>query len=103
MRSAAVGIFLYYEHWRELEWYPTFVPVVSVAPATVLIFGGTLQSIVAGAVLGALAGPPVAQYIIRNLPGHWHPFVGNTFSMALCTVVIVAMLTFMPGFSPAEM
>jgi hypothetical protein len=99
--ASAIGVFLYYERWRDLEWYPTFVPVVSVAPAVVLTFGGTMQSILAGAVLGAVAGPPVAQFVIDRLPNHWHLYVGNTFSMALCTLVIVPALTLMPGFQLA--
>jgi hypothetical protein len=96
--ASAVAVFLYYERWRELEWYPSFVPVVSVAPAAVLTFGGTLQSIVAGAVLGAIAGPPVAQFVIDRLPNHWHLYVGNTFSMGLCTLIIVPALGLLPGF-----
>jgi hypothetical protein len=96
--TSAVGVFLYYERWRELDWYPTFVPLVSVAPAAVLAFGGTMQSIIAGAILGALAGPPVAQFVIDRLPDDWHLYVGNTFSMALCTLVIVPALTLLPGF-----
>ncbi len=99
--ASAVGILLHYEQWRDLEWYPTFVPVVSVAPATVLTFGGTMQSILAGAVLGAVAGPPVAQFIIDRLPNHWHLYVGNTFSMALCTLIIVPTLGLLPGFEVA--
>lgn len=99
--AASVGVFLHYERWRELEWYPTFVPVVSVAPATVLAYGGTMQSILAGAVLGAIAGPPVAQFVIDRLPSHWHLYIGNTFSMALCTLVIVPTLGLLPGFEAA--
>lgn len=99
--AGAVGVLLYYERWRDLQWYPTFVPVVSVAPATVLAFGGTMHSIVAGAVLGAVAGPPIAQFVINRLPGHWHLFIGNTFSMALCTAVIVPVLALSPGFQLA--
>ena len=99
--ASAVAVFLYYERWRELEWYPSFVPVVSVAPAAVLTFGGTLQSIIVGAVLGAIAGPPVAQFVIDRLPNHWHLYVGNTFSMGLCTLVIVPALGLLPGFEAA--
>lgn len=99
--ASAVAVLLYYERWRELEWYPTFVPVVSVAPAVVLAFGGTMQSVLAGAILGAIAGPPVAQFIIDRLPSHWHLFIGNTFSMALCTAIIVPVLSVLPGFQLA--
>lgn len=96
--ASSVGIFLYYERWRDLEWYPTFVPVVSVAPAAVLAYGGTMQSILLGALLGAVAGAPVAQFVIDRLPNHWHLYVGNTFSMAFCTLIIVPTLSLLPGF-----
>ncbi len=96
--TASIAILIHYDRWREMEWYPTFVPLVSVAPATVLAFGGTVQSILAGAILGAIAGPPVAQFIINRLPGHWHLFIGNTFSMAICTLIIVSVLRLLPGF-----
>ena len=96
--TAAVGILLYYGDWQENEWYPTFVPLVSVAPAAVLTYGGTMQSIIAGAILGAIVAPPVAQAIIKRLPDHWHLFIGNTFSMAICTLLIVPALGLMPGF-----
>lgn len=96
--ATATGIFLYYEQWRNLEWYPTFVPVVSVAPAAVLVYGGTMQSIIVSAVLGAIAGAPVAQFVIDRLPNHWHLFIGNTFSMAFCTLLIVPTLSLLPGF-----
>ena len=52
--TAALAVTLWHKQWAEYGWYPTFVPVVSIAPATVLAFDGTLQSIIAGAVLGAL-------------------------------------------------
>jgi len=97
--ASALGIVLYYPRWRELKWYPTFVPVVSVAPGVVLTYGGSVQSIVAGAVLGALIGPPIAQFIIDRLPEHWHLYVANTLSMAICTAVVVAILIPVPGFT----
>jgi hypothetical protein len=76
------------------------VPVVSVAPACVVTFSGSVQAIVAGAVLGALAGPPLAATIARRLPGDFHPFIGNVASMAICTAVIVPLLKLLPGFGP---
>ena len=96
--TSAVGVFLYYERWRDLQWYPTFVPLVSVAPAMALAFGGTMQSILLGAVLGAIVAPPVAQFVIDRLPDHWHLFIGNTFSMALCSLVVFLILRYLLGF-----
>jgi hypothetical protein len=96
--ASATGVFVYFNQWRRFGWYPTFVPVVSVAPAIVLMFGGTPQSILAGGILGGIIGPPVAHMVGRNVPPHWHPYVGNVFSMALSTAIVAAALMFMPGF-----
>ena len=93
-----MGVLLYYESWREKGWYPTFVPLVSVAPAMALAFGGTMQSILLSAVLGAILAPPVAQFIIDRLPDHWHLFIGNTLSMALSSLVVFLILRYLLGF-----
>jgi hypothetical protein len=96
--ASSLGIVLYHGQWRRLGWYPTFVPVVSVAPAVVLSYGGGVAKILAGAVLGALIGPPIAQWIIDRIPAHWHLYVGNTLSMAVSTTIVVAVLLPLPGF-----
>jgi hypothetical protein len=97
--GAGLAVTLWHRQWAKYGWYPTFVPVVSVAPATVVAFGGTVQAIIAGAVLGALASPPVAAAIARRLPSDVHPFVGNVVSMAATTAAIVTALSVLPGFS----
>jgi hypothetical protein len=96
--ASSLGIVLYHGQWRRLGWYPTFVPVVSVAPAVVLSYGGGVAKILAGAVLGAVIGPPIAQWIIDRIPAHWHLYVGNTLSMAVSTAIVVAVLLPLPGF-----
>lgn len=96
--ASATGVFIYYKQWRELGYYPTFVPIASVSPAVVLMFGGSLQSIIVGSILGGVMCPPVAHMICRNVPKHWHPYVGNVFSMALCTLIAVWILMYMPYF-----
>lgn len=90
--TLAIGNLLYFDQWKKLGWYPTFVPVVSVAPAIVSTYNGSMLSILGGAFLGALIAPPIAQMVIRKIPSHWHPVVGNTFSMALSTLIIMEML-----------
>ena len=72
--------------------------MVSIAPATVLAFGGTLQSIVAGATLGAILGPPLAAAVARRLPPDFHPFIGNVVSMACASTIVVTALSVQPGF-----
>ncbi|GAA1109778.1 hypothetical protein GCM10009630_03510 [Kribbella jejuensis] len=97
--TAVAGVLIWRKPWRLRGFYPTFVPVVSVAPATVLAFGGTVQSVLAGALAGALIAPPVAAAIAARLPKTFHPFVGNVASMSLCTALIVPALRLVPGFS----
>jgi hypothetical protein len=97
--TAVAGVVIWRKRWRTRGFYPTFVPVVSVAPATVLTFGGTWQSIVVGALAGALIAPPVAAAISARLPATFHPFIGNVVSMSVSTALIVAMLRLLPGFA----
>ncbi len=97
--TAGIAVTLWHRQWAKYGWYPTFVPVVSVAPATVLAFGGTLQSIVAGATLGAVLGPPLAAAVARRLPPDFHPFIGNVVSMACASTVVVIVLSALPGFN----
>ncbi|WP_214410530.1 hypothetical protein [Sphaerisporangium fuscum] len=99
--TAAVGVTVWRGRWEAAGWYPTFVPVVSVAPATVLTFGGSLPSIVAGAVLGAVAAPPLAAALARRLPPHFAPMIAYTATMGLCTATIVPLLGLLPGFRHA--
>lgn len=95
--TALTGVLVWRRRWQTLGFYPTFVPVVSVAPASVLAFGGTFPSILAGALAGALIAPPIAAAISRRLPAAFHPFIGNVASMSICTAVIVPLLELMPG------
>jgi hypothetical protein len=95
--TALAGVVIWRRRWHAHGFYPTFVPVVSVAPATVLAFGGTVPAVLAGALAGALIAPPVAAAISRRLPAFFHPFIGNVASMSVCTAVIVPVLGLVPG------
>ncbi|HZZ50859.1 MAG TPA: hypothetical protein VFE65_28550 [Pseudonocardia sp.] len=97
--TALGGVLLWRRQWRARGFYPTFVPVVSVAPASVLAFGGTPVSVVAGAIAGALIAPPLAATISRRLPADIHPFVGNVASMSISTAIVVPLLHYLPGIS----
>lgn len=96
--TATLAVLLYRRQHQLAGWYPTFVPIVSVAPAVVLTYGPTTQAVVCGAVLGAICGPPLAAATSRRLPPVIHPFVGNVFSMSICTTGIVLGLGLLPGF-----
>ncbi|NJP96707.1 hypothetical protein HCN51_46015 [Nonomuraea sp. FMUSA5-5] len=96
--TAACGVLLWSRRWASHGWYPTFVPIVSVAPATVLTFGGTVPSIVAGAVIGAAVAPPLAAALARRLPDDVQPMVAYTAAMAVCTAALIPLLDLIPGF-----
>lgn len=94
--GSAVGILLYFSKYLEYGWYATYVPLVSVGPACVLIFGGTIQVAVTAGVLGGILGGPIAEYISNKLPDHIHGTVGNVTSMAISTIVVVSIIEVLP-------
>ncbi|WP_396933435.1 hypothetical protein [Mycolicibacterium sp.] len=96
--TAILAVTIWRRRWARRPFYPTFVPVVSVAPACVLTYGGTPASVLAGAVLGAVVGPPLAAAISARMPADFHPFIGNVAAMAVATSLIVPPLQLIPGF-----
>ncbi|MDR1321152.1 MAG: hypothetical protein LBK56_06960 [Gracilibacteraceae bacterium] len=96
--TAATGIFLFANEYKTQGWFPTFTPIVSVAPAIVLTFGGTMQSILFGALIGALFTPVVAALINRSIPPHWSGMIGCTCSMMICSGIAIMLLKYTPGF-----
>ena len=54
--AAAVGIWLYTDKYIASGWYATFVPVVSVGPACVLMFGGDISVALFSGVVGGIIG-----------------------------------------------
>jgi hypothetical protein len=93
--TSAIGVVVWRRWYRNGGWAPTYVSLVSVAPAAVLTFNGSWLSIVGGAVLGAVLAPPVARTISARLPKDFHPFIGNTLSMAISTAIILPTLGFL--------
>ncbi|NIH88202.1 hypothetical protein [Amycolatopsis granulosa] len=90
--TATLGVLVHRRQWERHGWYPTFVPIVSVAPAVVLTYGPTWPAVLTGAVLGALAAPPLAAFASRRMPFGVHPCAGNTVAMTVCTAVLVPLL-----------
>jgi hypothetical protein len=90
--TAAVGVLVWRHLYRGGGWAPTYISVVSVAPATVQVFNGSALSILAGSIGGALLCPVIARPISARLPKDFHPFIGNTISMAVSTAAIVAII-----------
>lgn len=93
--TSTIGIIAWRHLYRGGGWAPTYIPVVSVAPATVLAYNGSILSIVLGAAAGALLCPVIARPISRRLPADFHPFIGNTISMAVSTSLIVPAVGFL--------
>lgn len=87
--TSALGVVIWRHQWIKRGWYPTYVPLVSVVPATVLTYGGSWTVIGSSALLGALIAPPLACAIAGRMPAHFHPYIGNVISMALSTLLVV--------------
>lgn len=96
--ASAIGVFLYFHKWVERGWYPTFVPVVSVGPACVLAFGGSIWVAVFAGVLGGILGAPYAEYLYRYLPEDFHPTIANVTSMAVSTIIVYVIMQALPWF-----
>lgn len=96
--GAAVGILLYFDKYLEVGWYATYVPVVSVGPACVLAFGGTIPVAIIAGILGGIIGGPVAEYFGSKLPSHIHGTVANVTSMAVSTTVVYVFMSSLPWF-----
>lgn len=96
--ASAFGVFLYWHRYHELGWYPTFVPVVTMAPTFVIFYGTALHVWVTGALIGGFIMPPFANWVARSLPGHHHPYIGAVTSMFVNCIVIISVFNYIPGF-----
>lgn len=90
--TAAVAVALWRRQWARRGWYPTFVPIVSVAPAAVLAAGGSTASVIAGALVGAVVAPPLAAVLAARAPAHCHPYVGYVMAMTVCGLTVVPLI-----------
>lgn len=96
--GSAVGIFLYFDKYKKDGWYATYVPVVSVGPACVLMFGGGIEVAIFAGVLGGILGAPVAEYFAKKLPEDFHITIANVTSMGVCTIVVSMIMKALPWF-----
>lgn len=96
--SSAVGVFLYADKFDNGEWYATYVPVVSVGPACVLMFGSTVPVALFAGILGGIMGGPVAEFFGTRLPEGVHGTVANVTSMAVCTAIVAVTMKYLPCF-----
>lgn len=96
--GSAVGVFLYFNKYVEEGWYGTYVPVVSVGPACVLMFGSTIPVAFIAGILGGIIGPPLAEFFIDKLPEDYHPTIGNVTSMGVTTIIVSMVIKVLPWF-----
>jgi len=96
--GSAVGVYLYFNKYYTDGWYGTFVPVVSIGPACVLMFGAGIHTALFAGILGGIIGAPMADYFAKKLPQHIHPTVGNVASMACGTVIVAMVMKALPWF-----
>lgn len=94
--TSAIGVVLWRHLYRDGGWAPTYVSLVSVAPATVLATGGAPLPLLFGALAGAILCPLVARPISARLPADIHPFIGNVCAMAVVTSIVVPVATLLP-------
>ncbi|OUY07876.1 hypothetical protein CAP51_07055 [Acinetobacter populi] len=92
MLSSAIAVVLWQKQWQKYGWYPTYIPISSVAPVAVLVFGGSFISILFGALLGAIIAPPLAAYISKKLATYQHPYIGNVVSMAVTSLLTIGVI-----------
>ncbi|MBU5257174.1 hypothetical protein [Tissierella praeacuta] len=96
--GSSIGVFLYFNKYVEKGWYGTYVPVVSVGPACVLMFGSSVGVAVTAGILGGIIGPPLAEYFCDKLPEDYHPTIGNVTSMGVTTIVVSMIIKVLPWF-----
>ena len=96
--GATVGVFLYADKFDNGGWYATYVPVVSVGPACVLMFGANIPVALFAGIVGGIFGGPVAEFFAGKLPEGVHVTVANVTSMAICTLSTVAVMQVLPWF-----
>lgn len=93
--TGSVAMYVYWDQWIEGDFFPTFVPVVSVAPAMVLMYGPSLSVVIISGILGALTCPVIAVRINNGLPEHYHGMIGFTASMAVNSALVAIFLRYL--------
>lgn len=96
--SGGVAVYLYGRKHLEDGWYPTYIPVVSIAPFCVINFGPKLSVILFSSILGGIIGPPFAGLLNRNLPDHLHGYIPNVLAMGITTIFIISTMNYLPWF-----
>lgn len=93
--GSSVGIFIYHDSWKT-GFVGTFTPIVTIIPGIILLVNGHIWYTYGSAVLGGIMAPALANGINRHIPKGWHPMIGNTLSMSICTAIIAMMILALP-------
>ncbi len=93
--GSAIGVFLYHREWK-IGFYATFTPIVTIIPGILLLVNGNIFLTYLSAVIGGIIAPPLAQAINSHIPKGWHPMIGNTLSMSICTALIAMVILALP-------
>lgn len=96
--ASGTGVLLYFNKYVEDGWFATYVPLVSVGPACVLMFGATIPVAVTAGILGGIIAGPVAAYLATFLSDELHPTIANVSSMGISTIVVSVVMKVLPWF-----
>lgn len=79
-------------------WIPTFITVVGIPPAAMLLYGPNPKALLTCSILGAIICFPTAFWILNNIipvldvPG----VIANTLTMALTGIIVCSILKVLP-------
>jgi hypothetical protein len=94
--ASGLGLWLYWAKFKQLGWIATFVSMVGVSPAMVLVFGATIPVVLVAALVGGIFGAPIAAWISSRLP-EWGPgYTGAVTSILFCTFIGFAVAYALP-------
>lgn len=85
-------------------WLPTFISVVGIAPAIMLLYGPSISALLTSSVLAGIVSFPIAFWISNNImpllevPG----IVANVFTMALTGIFISGICKALPWVEKKE-
>lgn len=88
--AAFISNFLYQNIFvsQDIAFVPTFIPIVSITPGLVLVYGGEWRKVITAGVIGGLIGCPFAYFILKHFVEPW----GLIGAVAWVTPMIVGSL-----------
>lgn len=100
MISITIAIFVldYTRFEGGLNWLPTFISIVGVPPAVILLYGPNLRALFTGSALGGILSFPIAFWTITKVIDvlELPHVVGSVFTMAITGVIVLEICTVLP-------